>query len=257
MRENRLGTAVSVLVHLCIILPLLAASSAVQNRPVKVVEIDFSVIKDQLWECPIPKTKKKMIEKKAGVLKGERAPGRIVKPDQPVKQNPETVPAKEQVKPPPFPTIVTASDAQNKIVVHGTSATYAGSSGSGKSLQPHGNLAGDMEDGSQGSGGQGGDSLAEGSKDYNYIRNAIMKNIKYPDRARMLGFEGKVLLSFIVLENGSTREIRVINSSGHRLLDENAKETVATTHIARKLPYRVVVRLPITYTLRVTKDEPT
>jgi protein TonB len=106
-----------------------------------------------------------------------------------------------------------------------------------------------MEGGGHGT-GQGGDSLVAGGKDYKYIRDAIMKNIRYPDRARRLGFEGKVLLSFIVLENGTTTEITVISSSGHRILDESAKEAVAATHIARKMPYRVVVRLPVTFRLQ-------
>jgi len=77
-----------------------------------------------------------------------------------------------------------------------------------------------------------------------------MKNIRYPDEAMRLGIEGKVLLSFIVLENGRTGSIEVIGSSGYRLLDQSAKEAVALTRIGRKVPYRVVVRLPITYRLQ-------
>ena len=84
-----------------------------------------------------------------------------------------------------------------------------------------------------------------------------MKNVKYPERARRLGFEGKVLLSFIVLENGTTKEIKVIKSSGHRLLDESAKEAVAVTRITRKTPHRVVVSLPIMFRLQGPNDDRT
>lgn len=77
-----------------------------------------------------------------------------------------------------------------------------------------------------------------------------MKNIKYPERARRMGAEGTVLLSFIVLESGVTREVKVIDGSGFRLLDESAKEGVEKTVIQKKVPYRVMVTLPITYRLQ-------
>lgn len=303
MRENYLGTAISILVHSCVILLLAAASFAVQDRPVKVVEIDFSLMKDSAKGFP-PKVEKEIIEKKPQILKAEKGSKRIVEPYRPVKQNPETVPAKEQVEPPPVPTIatssapdlakkhvapspvptvvtvsdaqsemvvhgipatyagssvVTASDAQGEMVVHGTPATYAGSSGLGRSLQARGGSAGGTE-GAEGGGrdtGKGGEIMLEEGKDYNYIRHAVMKNIGYPERARRMGFEGKTLLSFMVLENGTTSQIKVEKSSGYRLLDDSAIEGVARTVISQKASYRVVVRLPITYTLQVSKGDGT
>lgn len=256
MKESHLGTLVSVTVHSCVIPLLVAASLTVQNTPVKVVEVDFSLIKDQPRMNSRPDSEKKIIEAKPGLLKGGKAPKRIFEMDRPVQDNPQAVPAKEGLELSPVPTIVTASDAQGEMIVHGTPATYAGSSGMGKFLQPHSGLASSLEGGGQGT-GQGGESLAAGSKDYNYIRNAVIKNVKYPEQARRLGFEGKVLLSFIVLENGTTKEIKVINSSGHRLLDESAKEAVAVTHISRKVPYRIVVSLPIAFRLQGPNDDRT
>jgi TonB family protein len=98
------------------------------------------------------------------------------------------------------------------------------------------------------------EGLAEGSENYRYIRDAILKNLRYPERARRLGLEGKVLLSFVVLEDGTTSEIKVLDGSRHRILDESAREAVAETRIARKVPYRVVVRLPVTFRLHRMKD---
>lgn len=303
MRENYLGTAISILVHSCVILLLAAASFAVQDRPVKVLEIDFSLMKDSAKGFP-PKVEKEIIKKKPRILKAEKGSKRIVETDRPFKQNPENVPAKEPAEPPPVPaiatasspdltkeqielspvpTVVTASDAQGEMVVHGTpatyarssgvtvsdaqgekvthgtQATYAGSSGSGRSLQGHGGSAGGTE-GAEGGGrdiGKGGETMLEEGKDYNYIRHAVMKNIGYPERARRMGFEGKTLLSFIVLENGTTSQIKVEKSSGYRLLDDSAKEGIARTVIPRKVSYRVVVRIPITFTLRVSKGDGT
>jgi len=277
MRENYLGTTISILVHSCVILLLAAASFAVQDSPVKVLEIDFSLMMDPA-KGSLPKVEKEIIEKKPRILKGETMPKRIVEPDRPVKQNPETIPAevqiepspvptivtasdpaKEQVEPSPVPTIVTASDAQGVMVVHGTPATYAGSSGSGNSLLGHGRSAGESE-GAEGGGrdiGKSGEIMLEEGKDYNYIRHAVMKNIGYPERARRMGFEGKTLLSFMVLENGTTSQIKVEKSSGYRLLDDSAIEGVARTVISQKVSYRIVVRLPITYRLQVSKGDGT
>ena len=301
MRENYLGTTISILVHSCVILLLAAASFAVQDSPVKVLEIDFSLMMDPA-KGSLPKVEKEIIEKKPRILKGETMPKRIVEPDRPVKQNPETIPAevqiepspvptivtasdpaKEQVEPSPVPTIVTASDAQGEMVVHGTPATYtgssgvtasdaqgemvahgtpatyAGSSGSGNSLLGHGRSACESE-GAEGGGrdiGKSGEIMLEEGKDYNYIRHAVMKNIGYPERARRMGFEGKTLLSFMVLENGTTSQIKVEKSSGYRLLDDSAIEGVARTVISQKVSYRIVVRLPITYRLQVSKGDGT
>jgi len=271
MRENCIGTAVSILVHSCIILPLVAAPFTAQNRPARVVEVDFSLMKGPGPVNGSPgKAEKEVIKKRPQVLKRgaaskrgaapkrETASRRMVKQVLPAGQDPEAVPAKEQVEPPPVPTIVTASDARGETVIHGTPATYAGSAGSGNSLWANGGSA----DGTGGTGGGtggggtgkgGGVMFAEG-KDYNYIRDAVMKNIEYPERARRMGLEGKMVLSFIVLENGTTSQIRVVKSSGCGLLDDSAKEGVARTVISQKVPYRVVVRLPIIYKLRASKD---
>ncbi len=255
MRESHLGTAVSVLVHSCVILLLVAASFTAQEGPVKEVEIDFSLMKDPAMGSAA-KVEKERFEKKTRILHGDTAPKRIVEPDRPLKQNPETLPAKEWVEPPPVPTIVTASDAQGEMVIHGTPANYAGPSRSGLFLQAHGGSTGatdGAESGGQGA-GKGGEIMLAQGKDYNYIRDAVMKNIEYPERARRRGLEGKTLLSFIVLENGTTSEIRALKSSGYRILDDNAKEGVARTVISRKMPYRVIVHLPITYKLQALKD---
>lgn len=122
---------------------------------------------------------------------------------------------------------------------------FAGTSG-GAGIHAAG---GGRGNGGPDTGGTTGEGIKGGS-DYYYIRDMVMKNIKYPERARRMGAEGTVLLSFIVLESGVTREVKVIDGSGFRLLDESAKEGVEKTVIQKKVPYRVMVTLPITYRLQ-------
>jgi len=262
MREDRLGMIASLTVHSCVIPLLIAASFSLERRPVKTVEVDFSLIKDQLTEYSVPQAIKKPPKRGPQIRRGEALSGRMTEPVRRAQKNQEVIPAKEEVEPPPSPTIVTASDTQSETVIHGVAATYADSTGAVNSLRSHGGPIdgasgegrggglGDGNGGGQGSVQGAGGSLSEGSRDYNYIRDAVMKNTRYPTEAIRLGIEGRALISFIVLENGTTGKIKVESSSGYRLLDESAKEAVAITRIYKKVPYRVAVHLPIAYKLR-------
>ena len=124
----------------------------------------------------------------------------------------------------------------------------ARTTGTGGGMDDKGSGAGSGTGGT-GSGSPGG-GINQGGSDYYYIRETVMKNIKYPERARKMGQEGRVVLSFIVLENGATSEVKVTSSCGYRLLDESAKEGVTNTTIHKKVPYKVMVTLPITYRLQ-------
>jgi TonB family protein len=85
---------------------------------------------------------------------------------------------------------------------------------------------------------------------FSFIRETIMQGIAYPERARRMGWEGKVVLSFIVRENGSIDDVKVVTSSGFPVLDENARETIARTSFRKKVPVRLYVLLPVEYKLR-------
>ncbi|HAR96274.1 MAG TPA: hypothetical protein DCR97_09985 [Deltaproteobacteria bacterium] len=98
--------------------------------------------------------------------------------------------------------------------------------------------------------------MLKGGKDFSAIRDAIVKNIRYPERARKMGFEGKVLLSFVVMEDGSTARIRVVQGSGFGLLDEDAKRAVARTRIVKGVPGGTLVLLPVVYSLRQSTAGP-
>jgi TonB family protein len=85
---------------------------------------------------------------------------------------------------------------------------------------------------------------------FSFIRDTIMQGIVYPEHARRRGWEGKVVLSFTVRENGSIDDIKVVTSSGFPVLDENARGTIARTSFRKKVPVRLYVLLPVEYKLR-------
>ncbi len=92
-------------------------------------------------------------------------------------------------------------------------------------------------------------SGSSNERTFRYIREGIMKNVTYPEKARRKGFMGKTLLSFTVSESGFTRDVKVINSSGFNELDSSAKEAVLRTTFSHKIPYRLFVILPIEFRL--------
>jgi protein TonB len=62
-----------------------------------------------------------------------------------------------------------------------------------------------------------------------YIRDKILGHISYPPLARRMGWQGKVILSFVITTDGLAKEIKIVQGSGFSLLDKNAAETVSDT----------------------------
>ncbi len=82
-----------------------------------------------------------------------------------------------------------------------------------------------------------------------YIRDKILRNVSYPDAARRMGWQGKVLLSFIIRANGSVKGFNIIQSSGFTVLDKDAIETVKDTAPFPKPPVEAQLVIPIVYRL--------
>lgn len=58
------------------------------------------------------------------------------------------------------------------------------------------------------------------------VKQRIEEVRKYPSWAKRQEIEGEVYINFIVLSNGLSRDIKIIRSSGSKILDEEAVETV-------------------------------
>ncbi len=82
-----------------------------------------------------------------------------------------------------------------------------------------------------------------------YIRNKILRNISYPASARRMGWQGKVILSFIISADGSVREVKIIQGSGFAILDKRAMETVKDTAPFPKPPVEAQLVIPIIFRL--------
>jgi len=58
------------------------------------------------------------------------------------------------------------------------------------------------------------------------VKQRIEEVRRYPSWAKKQEIEGEVYINFIVLSNGLSRDIKIIRSSGSKILDEEAIETI-------------------------------
>ena len=83
-----------------------------------------------------------------------------------------------------------------------------------------------------------------------FISQIIYNSITYPYIARKMGWEGKVIISFILTKDRKISLLTVEKSSGYRVLDENAIETIKkVSRYFPAPPLDVKIRIPITYKL--------
>lgn len=82
-----------------------------------------------------------------------------------------------------------------------------------------------------------------------YIRDLITKNLSYPHMARKMGWRGRVVVAFIIRENGTVENTHVIKSSGYEVLDSNTLKTIAEVQPFPKPPVKAELVIPIVYKL--------
>jgi protein TonB len=87
------------------------------------------------------------------------------------------------------------------------------------------------------------------SADFAWIRDAIQGAIAYPATARRMGWEGKVVVSFQLLSDGSVRDVRVVQGSGHAALDRGAIDAVRNASPFPPSPVEAEVITPVVYRL--------
>ncbi|HOE18385.1 MAG TPA: energy transducer TonB [Syntrophorhabdaceae bacterium] len=78
-------------------------------------------------------------------------------------------------------------------------------------------------------------------KHFAFIRDMILKNLTYPAIARRMGWKGNLTVSFVICEGGSVENIRVVRSSGRKVLDENALSTIRAIQPFPKPPVRAEI----------------
>lgn len=100
-------------------------------------------------------------------------------------------------------------------------------------------------------------ALPRTQADYGWLRESILARIqqlkRYPSRAKMNDWEGKVIVQAVIREDGSIVDLMVAESSGHEVLDQDALLVVKTASpLTLKHPLgkaQVPILVPISYRL--------
>lgn len=82
-----------------------------------------------------------------------------------------------------------------------------------------------------------------------YIRDLIIKKLSYPSVARRMGWSGRVVLAFVVKEDGTIGTLKVRESSGYNALDNSAVDTVRNVAPFPKPPVAAEIIMPVQFLL--------
>ncbi len=80
-----------------------------------------------------------------------------------------------------------------------------------------------------------------------YIRDLITKNLVYPYAAKKFGWKGSLTVSFVICEGGRVENIRIVKSSGYKILDDNAVNTIKSIQPFPRPPAKAEIVIPIEY----------
>ena len=90
----------------------------------------------------------------------------------------------------------------------------------------------------------------EKKKYLQYIRKKITSRIKYPPVARRRGIEGEVLVSFNIKKDGTFEKIEITKKSPYSILNDAVLKAVEKVVVKEKPKEKVVVNIPINFTLK-------
>lgn len=81
------------------------------------------------------------------------------------------------------------------------------------------------------------------------IRNDIQGKVRYPRLAQRMGWEGRVVVSFVVRPDGTVCDTKIVESSGFPALDNNALSTIEEAVPLPRPPVQAELVIPIVFRL--------
>lgn len=81
------------------------------------------------------------------------------------------------------------------------------------------------------------------------IRDRIVKNLVFPPYARKMGWSGKAAVSFVICRNGHVENVRIVETTGHAVLDRQVVEAVRQVAPFPYPPIEAEITLPIVFRL--------
>jgi protein TonB len=241
MREMAKYLGISLGFHLAALaaIPLLASTLLVK-RPCPMV-IDFTVN-----SCPATESRRKERTEKPAAVKRVALPSPphvvVKQPVIPARQ-PARIAERTPTSPPAAQEISDSrarqSDGEVKEAATGTPGNTTGGSRTQQSEAVAGGATGSAESAKQ-------RYLKE---HFVYIRDLVARQLVYPAIARKMGWGGKAVVAFTVMEDGNAGNIRLVESSGVPILDRSALETVRKASPFPSPPVRAEIVLPVLFRL--------
>jgi len=259
MNTQSKGLQYSLLIHAALILAVLGLSTLADRR--KPVVIDFNL------EQPGPSASKVgPVRPSPGQKVQEVLSKKVSSPprNEEIQTNPKPV-VREEVKPVPFFETSKAADP-SLTGIHSTSDLTVPADQPGDP-QVAGRLgktddqtsgAGKADSLGRGPGGGGGSVDLPGgetarnrylAEHFAFIRDKILKHVNYPVSARRRGWQGKVVISFIISSSGSIKEARVTQGSGYTILDQSTLAALKESAPFPRPPLEAQIVLPVVYRL--------
>lgn len=82
-----------------------------------------------------------------------------------------------------------------------------------------------------------------------YVKDFLQKNITYPYIARKRNIEGELLVEVVVEADGRLSDYKILKTSGYKVLDENAANTLNNLILLRKPDLKVTLQFNLVYRL--------
>ena len=247
MKRRQAAIGLSLVIHGALLLMLFGATSLlyVTKSPI-LLTFDLSRPDEDLPAAGAPKPEMETPKKSV-----RSAPPKPSKPEETTRRDIDPLPpdAPNPIQTAPSMPLQTLSDSAAPMeAVHHEPPAASESFTMGSGPPGHaGSLSGDRQQHE----GTADQRRARYLKEhFEYIRNRVLGNIDYPERARRMNWEGTVLVSFVVTAHGHAENIDILQSSGFPILDRNAVEAIRRSVPFPRPPAPARIVLPILYGLK-------
>ncbi len=231
MTYHKRALIISVILHALLIATVVSAGSLMKD-PSPPRLITFDIAKGDIKEIDLSKPPSAPMKKEVPQKKVHRVP-----PKETDKIIPKETIQTSETSEVPLPEVVPAEAAEQSVSL--------------SQQEINGNEAG-VDRGGVDAAWQGGSETAEEKylrEHFMYIKDRILRRIQYPDQARRMGWQGKVVTSFVIHADGKVSEVKIISGSGFKVLDRNAVSTIEEASPFPKPPIAARIIIPITYRL--------
>lgn len=229
------GLGISVAVHAIFFLTFFTAATYTQSEK-KIISLDFSIMDGN--QSVVSKGKNIVAEaKKVKAVKSKPKP-KPIKKKKPLDE-PKKPEIKEELTTEPASEVVEKTEVTEEVVQPDTETVDQ-------------EMIAQTDNANSNSTTDNSAAAAKAKyvkQHFAYIKEKIEKEFVYPRIARRRGLEGKVVVSFVICEDGTVHGVKIVESSGHKILDENAISCVSKAAPFPPPPTRAELVFPITYKL--------